>query len=92
MSLTPSPAPGPQAPGRFSLAWVVLTWRLVCCPATALFQDWLVYAAIAWIINESPALGQDIKARIRVAIMALLFGIYVQGQAGHVLRVLGQAP
>lgn len=84
-----SEARNPRA-GRFRLAWLLLLWRVAALPLEGLWRDWIAVLAVYWIL----AGGTDPRPRpaLAVATMAFLFGVFANGQAGHLLRVLGFGP
>lgn len=81
-----------ETPSRFSPAWLLILWRVAAYPVSGLWQDWVVLATLAWLLSDPARPRARVTTVVAVAAMGILAGRYVQGQLGHVLRILGWGP
>lgn len=69
----------------------IAAWRLAAVPVPLWWRDWSLILALFAVYTVFRRESRTWPA-VASAVMAFLFGIYVQGQLPHIVAVLGSAP
>ena len=90
MNPTPTPAGARFRVAAALAAAAIIVWRIAAVPPSRWWRDWTLILALFFLYTlfrrNSPA-----WPAVTAGLMAFLLGIYVQGQAPHILAVLGWA-